>query len=467
MKKILVVDDNPAEQYLLQSVLEGPGNYQVFKAKDGRAALEQAEQSSPDAVLLDVRLPGLGGLEVLQQLKQAYPRLPVIMITGLSDVQTAVQAIKHGAYNYLTKPFEDGQLLNNLRLALEPEKPAPETKEKGPALARLIGKSPAIQEVLRQLRKVANSNLTVLIEGATGTGKEPTARSLHEESTRRAKPFVALDCGALPESLLESELFGHEKGSFSGAYCRKSGQIELAEGGTLFLDEIGNLPLALQAKLLRVLEERQVRPVGAAKAFPINVRFIAATNFPLREAARAGRFREDLYYRLSEFVLHLPPLCDRKEDLLPLVSLFQEEASAEFQRPIPVLGPGAADRLLAYSWPGNVRQLRNVMRQAVLMAHGPEIEEEQIQLLLERSCAPDPSTSSGQASSPQTGGPLAGTDLKKIAENAVGEAEKQAIQNTLHSTQGNKSQAAKVLGVDYKTLRMKIKKYGLQMPTSK
>lgn len=453
MKKILVVDDNPAEQYLLQAVLEGSKDYRVLKAGDGRAALQQAEQSSPDAVLLDVRLPGLGGMEVLKELKESHPRMPVIMITGFTDVPTAVLAIKNGAYNYLTKPFEDNQLLHNLRQALEPERPAPGAKPPGSALSRLIGPSPAIGEVLRQVRKVADSNLTVLIEGATGTGKEPTARALHEESSRRAKPFVAVDCGALPETLLESELFGHEKGAFSGAYCRKPGQAELAEGGTLFLDEIGNLPLPLQAKLLRVLEERQVRPVGATRSFPINVRFLAATNLPLLEAVQGGRFRQDLYYRLAEFALHLPLLRDRQEDVLPLAGMFREEAAVEFQRPIPVLGPGAAERLLAHPWPGNVRQLRNVMRQAVLMAHGPEITEDQIQILLERVPALEPA--------PDAGASPGGTDLKKIAGSAAEEAERQAIGRILQSLQGNKSQAAKALGVDYKTLRMKIKKYGL------
>lgn len=462
MKKVLVVDDNPAEQALLQRVLEKAKEYQVFKAPDGRAALQQADQTDPDAVFLDVRLPGLSGMEVLQELKESHPGLPVIMLTGFTDIATAVEAIKKGAFDYLTKPFEEDRLLLILQRALE-KKHIPAgmafDEEKGePALSRLAGQSQAIQEVRRQIRKVADSSLTVLIEGATGAGKEPTARALHEESSRSGKPFVAIDCGALPENLLESELFGHEKGSFSGAHCRKPGQIELAEGGTLFLDEIGNLTLALQAKFLRVLEERQMRPVGATQYFPIDVRFIAATNISLAEAAKDGRFRQDLYYRLAEFSIRLPSLRERKEDLPLLAQMFLEEAAVEFRRSAATLSPAAVERLSAHSWPGNVRELRNVIRQAVLTAQGTEIGEENIQALLGDLPA---------AESPWAAAPLPGTALRRIAENAVEEAEKQAIGSTLRLANGNKSQAAKALGVDYKTLRLKIKKYGLQSPRGK
>jgi len=464
MKKILAVEDNKAERALLEATLERDNEYQILTAATGQSALDQAVRSPPDAVILDLMLPGINGLEVLKELKRSQPSLPVIMLTGSDNVQMAVEALQMGAQDYLTKPFEAGHLLLTLRSALEKNGPlakrgrsARKTSTFEGSLSRIAGKSPDILEVMRQIRKVANSNLTVLIQGETGTGKEPAARALHEEGSRRDKPFVAIDCGALPENLLESELFGHEKGSFSGAERKKKGQFELAERGTLFLDEIGNLSLALQAKLLRVLQERQVRPVGAATAFPINVRFVAASNSSLLEEARQGRFRHDLYYRLAEFTLYLPSLRCRREDILPLAERFREEACAEFQRQVAGLTPQAADLLLSHPWPGNVRELKNVMRQAVLLTPDKEIHPQQIRALLEVS----PSARSF-GSSPGPFIPSPGLSLRKIVENAAENVERQAILDVLGHTRGNKVRAAKILDVDYKTLRLKIKKYGLQ-----
>jgi two-component system nitrogen regulation response regulator GlnG len=335
--------------------------------------------------------------------------------------------------------------------------PAGPCSPEAPALAKFAGNSPSILEVIAKIKKVARSHLTVLIQGETGVGKEPAARALHEESARHDKPFVAVDCGALPENLLESELFGHEKGAFSGADRKKQGQIELAEGGTLFLDEIGNLPFSLQAKLLRVLEERQVRPVGAARAFAVNVRLIAASNSSLTEAARAGRFRHDLYYRLAEFTLQLPPLRCRREDIQPLAERFREEACREFQRSVTGLSPEALILLKDHPWPGNVRELRNVIRQSVLLTHDSAIHAHQIMTLLGGSA--DLETSDlGDPLVP----PAPGLSLRQIVENAVKEVERQTILSVLKSTGGNKAQAAKDLKLDYKTLRMKIKKYGLE-----
>ncbi len=463
MKKILAVDDNEAECVLLESVLENIPGYQVLTANSGKSALDQVDRCLPDVILLDLRLPDMDGLEVLKRLKQTKPSIPVIMLTGFADVRTAVEAIRMGAHNYLTKSFENDQLLLALRQAIERNELLAEMEElrkragrKGPSLSKIAGASPAMQEVIRQIQKVADSNLTVLVQGETGTGKEPAARALHEESSRRDGPFVAIDCGALPESLLESELFGHEKGAFSGADGRKPGQFELAEGGTLFLDEIGNLPLSLQAKLLRVLQERQLRPVGGTRPFPLRVRVIAASNLPLEAAARSGRFRTDLYYRLAEFTLQLPPLRNRREDILSLAQRFREEACLEFQRPVMTLSEEGAGLLEAYSWPGNVRELRNVIRQAVLLTPDSAIHGEQIRSLM------------GASSSLESPGPveipvLPGTSLRKLVENAAEQVEKQMISKVLRSTRGNKSQAAKALEVDYKTLRLKIKKYGLQI----
>ncbi len=460
MKTILVVDDDPIERRLLQTLLGKVGGYHVAMAEDGASAFKQAERFEPQTVILDMNLPDMNGMDILKKLKESYPQLPVIMVTGVTDLATAVKAIQQGAHNYLTKPFQNDQLLITVQNAVEKNELLTEMKQlrqkagKGPALTRILGKSKAVQEVIGQIQKVADSQLTVLIQGETGTGKELAARALHEESSRRDRPFVAIDCGAISENLLESELFGHEKGSFSGADRKKEGQLVLANGGTLFLDEVGNLPLGLQSKLLRVLQERQVRPVGANQSQSIDVRFIAATNAPLEDEAKAGKFRQDLYYRLAEFTIQLPSLKQRKDDVLVLAQRFREEACVELKRFVSSISKEAEQLLAAHPWPGNIRELRNVIRQAVLVAPDFEIHAEQIKTLLKISkTAEVPSVM--EVSIP------AGLSLKKIGENAIEEAEKQAIRNVLRSTQGNKSQAAKILKTDYKTLHVKIKKYGL------
>jgi DNA-binding NtrC family response regulator len=402
----------------------------------------------------------MNGLEILQKLKTSHPQVPVIMLTGVTDLQTAVKAIQQGAHNYLTKPFENDQLMIAVQNAVEKNELLAEMKQlrqkagNSPSLGRILGKSKAVQELIGQIQKVADSQLTVLIQGETGTGKELAARALHEESGRRDHPFVAIDCGAIAENLLESELFGHEKGAFSGADRKKEGQLVLAHGGTLFLDEVGNLPLGLQSKLLRVLQERQVRPVGANNSQSIDVRFIAATNAPLEEEAKAGKFRQDLYYRLAEFTIQLPTLKARPGDVLILAKRFREEACVELKRTVSSISKEAAELLSAHDWPGNIRELRNVIRQAVLLTPDFEIHEEQIKHLLK---------SSKKAERPSLVEVMIpdGWSFKKIVSNAVEEAEKQAIHHALRATQGNKTQAAKFLKIDYKTLYLKFKKYGL------
>jgi DNA-binding NtrC family response regulator len=460
INKILVVDDDPIERRLLQTVLGKVGGYEVLTAENGQTALERAVPTV-DAVLLDLQLPDMSGMEVLKKLKASRPHLPVLMLTGVTDIQKAVEAVQLGAHQYLTKPFENDQLLITLKRALEKNELLAEVAQLrkqaglGPALSRILGQGDVIRVVLSQIQKVADSPLTVLIQGETGTGKELAARALHEESSRRKKPFVAVDCGALAENLLESELFGHEKGAFTGADRKKEGQMVLAQGGTLFLDEVGNLPIGLQAKLLRVLQERQVKPVGAERSIPLDVRFVAATNAPLEQEAKAGKFRQDLYYRLAEFTLDLPPLRERLEDLPLLAQRFLEEASVEFRKPVSLVSEQASRRLASHSWSGNIRELRNVIRQAVLLATGAALEEGTVRGLLGRP-------SNGPLPGPVEVPMLPGRSLKQIAESAVEEAEKQAIRNVLQSTGGNKSKAAKMLKTDYKTLHLKIKKYGLQ-----
>ncbi len=463
MKKILVVDDDPIERRLLQTLLGKVAGYEVITAETGRLGIERAV-ASVEAVILDLQLPDMSGLEVLAELHQSRPQLPVLMLTGVTDVQKAVEATRAGAYDYLTKPFENDHLLLTLGHALEKNEMLSQMEElrqkagKGPALSRMGGTSPGLRDLVDQIRKVAASSMTVLIQGETGAGKELTARALHEESSRHQGPFIAVDCGALTETLLESELFGHEKGAFTGADRRKEGQLVLAEGGTLFLDEIGNLPLGLQAKLLRVLQERQVKSVGAEKTKSIDVRFVAATNAPLEAEAKAGRFRLDLYYRLAEFTVQIPPLRERRQDIPILAGRFREEASAELKKTVTGIAPEAEERLLAHAWPGNIRELRNVIRQAVLLTPDTTLHAEQVKSLLGKSKSP--AESPGPVEVPV----LPGQSLKQIAERAVEESEKQAIRSVLKSTSGNKSQAAKILKTDYKTLHVKIKKYGLQDP---
>ncbi len=461
MKTLLVVDDDAIERKLLQTLLGKVGGYHVVTAEDGASSIAQAAKVSPQTVILDMNLPDMNGLEILQKLKTSHPLVPIIMLTGVTDLQTAVKAIQQGAHNYLTKPFENDQLMIAVQNAVEKYELLTEMKQlrqkagNSPALSRILGKSQAVQDLISQIQKVADSQFTVLIQGETGTGKELAARALHEESSRRHNPFVAIDCGAISENLLESELFGHEKGAFSGADRKKEGQLVLANGGTLFLDEVGNLPLGLQSKLLRVLQERQVRPVGANQSQSINVRFIAATNVPLEEEAKAGKFRQDLYYRLAEFTLHLPALKDRREDIPLLAKRFREEACVELKRTVSSISEEASKLLLSHSWPGNIRELRNVIRQSVLTTPDFEIHADQIKNLLK-------SSKSEEAPSLVEMAVPAGLSLKKIGVSAVEEAEKQAIRNVLRTTQGNKSQAAKILKTDYKTLHVKIKKYGLQ-----
>ncbi len=456
-----MIDDDAIERRLLTALLGKVGGYEVLTAENGTLGLERAVDSV-GVVILDLQLPDMSGMDVLKKLKEKRPQLPVIMLTGVTDVARAVEAIQTGAYTYLTKPFENDHLLLTVRHALEKNELLAQMEElrqragKGPALSRILGSSDALQVVLNQIRKVADSALTVLIQGETGTGKELIARALHDESSRRNKPFVAVDCGALAENLLESELFGHEKGAFTGADRKKEGQLVLAQGGTLFLDEVGNLPVGLQAKLLRVLQERQVKPVGAEKSIPIHLRFIAATNEPLEQAAKSGKFRQDLYYRLAEFTLQLPPLRARKEDLLALVKHFLGEAGGEFHKPVSTVSGEAAMLLMDHSWPGNIRELRNVVRQAVLLTPDSIINADQVRSLLRG--ASDSQESPGPVEVPV----LPGQTLKQIGEKAVEEAEKQAIRSVLKSTGGNKSQAAKILKTDYKTLHVKIKKYGLK-----
>ena len=455
MIKILVVDDEAEIRSLLAAVLQNKG-YEVVTAEDGAAALQAVPRERPAVILMDLSMPRMNGMDALPEIKRLDAEVPVIICTAHADLATAVRAMKLGAYDYLTKPFDVELLILTLERAVERHRLHSRIEElkrqgQGSSLAERMGGSPAIAQVIQQVAQVAESNFTVLVQGETGTGKELVARGIHQQSPRRPAPFVAVDCGAIPETLVESELFGHERGAFTGAQTRREGHFQLAKGGTLFLDEIGNVPLATQAKLLRALEQREVNPLGATRAVAVDARIIAATNSELEESVKAGRFRADLYYRLSEFTIALPPLRSRREDIMHLSQRFLDEVSMELRRPVRRIADEAMQVLLHHDWPGNVRELRNVVRKAALLATDV-VTPEHIPAL--SASAPAPSRAAAE--------PL-GEDLslREVAELAAGQAEREVIRHALESTKGNKSQAARLLRTDYTTLHAKMKRYGI------
>jgi DNA-binding NtrC family response regulator len=483
---VLIVDD---DRDLLAALPEAlrirMGGVVVETADSAAAALDRMAQRDYDAIVTDIKMPGMSGLELLAQIRTRWPDTPTLMITGLGETDLVVEALRGGACDFIRKPIDREYFVASLRRALQLRELSRRAKEEQLALERHIGElesrvedraqrvrerkkvveSPVswmegatgrMERVVQQIRQVAASPLTVLIEGETGTGKELAARAIHRLSARCNQPFVAVDCGAIPDTLIESELFGHEKGAFTGAHQRKEGLFQLAGGGTLFLDEIANIPLPIQAKLLRALQEKQIQPLGSKQSVAVAVRIIAASNVPLSEEVRLGRFRADVYYRLNEFVLLLPPLRER-DNILQLANKLLVEAAMELDRPRGRISEAAAQVLLRYHWPGNVRELRNVIRRACLLA-SDAIDPEHLSIL-----APSPGMVIPRRLEPTPAGSAArGSSLKELAELAAVDAEGQAIRLALQATGGNKSEAARLLQVDYKTLHLKMKRFGIQ-----
>jgi DNA-binding NtrC family response regulator len=457
---LLVIDDDEPTCRLVRATFKADG-VNVLMAHDGPAGLARVQADQPDVVLLDVRLPSASGIDVLEQLKRTNPSLPVVMLTASREIKTAVRATQLGAFDYLLKPIEHDEIVAVVRRALDARALHLEVEDLRTRVARHeanqlafhMGTSASVQELLQQIATVARSNFSVLIIGETGTGKELVAQAIHRQSDRRRQPFIALDCGAIPEPLLESELFGHERGAFTGAERRRAGHFELATGGTCFLDEIGNLPLTLQAKLLRVLESREVRPVGAERPTTVDVRFIAAANEDLQPHAHDGRFRADLYFRLAQYTIALSPLRQRREDIGYLAQRFLEEASVELRKPVRRLAPAAIEMLRRQDWPGNVRELRNVVRQAVLRSDRLEITPTDLGALLTSPPAPAGSAIKGARMQ----------SLKETAADATRTAERDAICDALRATAGNRSRAANLLQTDYKTLLRKITQLGIRV----
>jgi DNA-binding NtrC family response regulator len=456
MYSILIADDDSAIRMVLYQFFSEEG-YKVFIAKDGLEALDQLTKQHINIMLLDIDMPGLTGLEVLGKMKDLGDYPLVIMLSAAQEIKTAVQAMKLGAYDYLSKPvnFEEVKVVIEKGLQYKQlQRKADHLEQKvqeALGTTDLVGKSPAMARVYQLIEKVAQTDATVLIQGESGTGKELVAFTIHQRSPRKEKPFVTVDCGAIPQELAESELFGHEKGSFTGATQKKEGKFEQAQGGTLFLDEIGNLPLSGQAKLLRALEQKQITRVGGASVIPVNVRIIAATNVVLSQAAQEGKFREDLFYRLNVFTLELPSLRERKEDIPLLTENFLNRFAHQQKKNVRGIAPEAMELLISYHWPGNVRELRNVLERATILADD----------WITRDHLPN---FSGATSEPEkiTVSSLIELPFTEAKDKLVSDLEKEYILQALAKSKGNKAKAARALNINYRTLYEKMKKYGIE-----
>jgi nitrogen regulation protein NR(I) len=457
---VLIVDDELNIRRVLAAMLKREG-YEVTTAADGEQALAVLLKTPVQVMVTDLVMPRLSGLELLQRVALQYPDVPVIIITAHGTVDSAVAALKAGAFDYVTKPFEQEELKKVIAKAaraheLETQNLHPSEGDRPP----LVGQSAAMRQVFDMVARVADSPSTVLVTGESGTGKELVARELHRGSSRRDKPLIKVNCAAMPKDLVESELFGYEKGAFTGAVGSKPGRFELADGGTLFLDEIGEVPLEMQVKLLRALQESEFERVGGIKTIRVDVRLIAATNRDLKALIAEGRFREDLYYRLNVVPIALPALRERKEDIPPLVAHFIEKYNRRLGKRVERVEDEAMQLLLGYSWPGNIRELENLMERSVLFADGPAILATSL---------PDSLREKGPAQVPVAAmGPLgaiaapSGASMKQIVRLAQDELERELIAKALDETGGNVTRAAKKLQISRKSLQVKMKDLGLR-----
>jgi DNA-binding NtrC family response regulator len=460
MSRILIVDDEKMIRWSLGQALEGAG-HQVATAADAAAGLEAIGRDLPDVLLLDYRLPDATGIDVLQKLKGLAPLLPVVMITAHASIGGAVEAIKEGAYDYISKPFDVDAMIQTVQRAIETgrlrEKLARQHEEavREFGIQNIVAESPAMREVVRVVEKVGRSEAsTVLVLGESGVGKGLIARALHVAGGTWDSPFMHITCTALTESLLESELFGHEKGAFTDARSQKKGLIELADGGTVFLDEIGDISAGLQGKLLRFLEDRVFRRVGGTRDLSVDVRVVAATNKDLDEQVRLGNFRSDLYFRLKVIPIVVPPLRVRPEDIAPLTERFIEHFVREFRTPLRGTTPAARERLAGYAWPGNVRELRNAIERAVLLGEHELLDVDDLPLEIGqnawRAGAAEPGTPPG---------------FELPAEGVVlADVERHLVVQALRRARGNRTRAARLLGMNRDQIRYRIEKFGIESP---
>jgi DNA-binding NtrC family response regulator len=458
--RILVVDD---EEIVIKSCVRilGGGEYQVDTAEDGFAALRKIENNGYDVVILDIMMPKMDGLEVLRRVKEAHPDVDVIMVTGLSQIDTAVQAMKLGAFDYLSKPFDPDELQLVVKRALERRALLQENLNLKNAVSskyrfeNIIGASPPMQSLYRLVAQSSPTNSTVMLMGESGTGKELIARAIHYNSLRKDKPFVAIDCNALSDNLLESELFGHVKGSFTGAIANKKGMFEVADGGTLFLDEVGNFSLGLQAKLLRVVQEREFRAVGDTRSHPANFRLVTATNKDLKAMVAAGTFRDDFYYRINIFPIHVPSLRERREDIPTLAMHFLKVFSDELGKKVTEISEGAMSALVNYDWPGNVRELENTLHRAVILAHDNVIRQAHLVNIME----PDGGL---EIDVPRTGDEL--KRVKKAArESSVEKIERLFVLEALKRNAWNVTRSAEETGMQRPNFQALMKKYNIRV----
>lgn len=469
MQRLLIIDDEPSVIYSLETGLQTT-QLEIITADTAKQGIQLVRNRSPDAVICDIRLPDLNGLEVYNQIREIDPRVPVIMITAYATTDTAIEAMKRGAFEYLLKPLDLPQLRDVVQRALEQSQlarvPAVFDEEQTEDLTsdRIVGRSAAMHEIYKSIGRVASQDVTVLILGESGTGKELVARAIYQHSHRNHAPFIAINCAAIPESLLESELFGHERGAFTGADRRRIGKFEQARGGTIFLDEIGDMSAATQAKVLRLLQSQQFERVGGNETIHTDVRVIAATNQHLEEMVAGGRFRQDLFYRLNGFTLTLPPLRDRPDDIPLLIEHFRKRVSHKFGRAASSIAPEAMQRLLQHSWPGNVRELQGAIRYAVVKSTGDVLTLESMPESI-RQVAASPALSAGDLQ-----------DRLLLLIRRLIEHREPQIYNTVHSEvdrvlleevllacRGNQVEAAEMLGISRNTLRSKLRMIGLQV----
>ena len=446
-EEVWVVDNDQSVRWVLEKALR-QAHMRTRSFERGEHLLDAIENEKPDVLITDVRMPGLDGLALLERLSRTCPDLPVIVVTAHTDLENAVAAYQGGAFEYLPKPFDVDEVIELVRKAARQvgHVPGKDTTSDTARMPSLIGQAPAMQEVFRSIGRLARSSMTVLITGESGTGKELMARLIHRESNRADEPFIPVNCGAIPETLLESEFFGYMRGAFTGADNDRAGLFEAAEGGTLFLDEVGELPTALQVKLLRALQEGEIRRLGGTATSQVDVRIVSATNIDLRAAVRSGEFRQDFYYRLAVIPIHLPPLRERTEAIPDLTHHLLERLRKRLNVKVAGISPAAMKLLLAYPWPGNIRELENVLEQAVVLSEGTELAEEalsdrlrQMEMTVEAIYESD--------------------DLSVKRRSA--QLERQLIQRALERTGGNRSKAGALLELSPRALRYKIQDYGL------
>jgi len=463
MQTILIVDDDKAIRYSLKRMLEE--DHSILTAENGDEALSKVRECAPDLIIMDIKMPGRSGIDVLKEIRTMDPKCLVIIMTAYGTTETAIEAMKYGAFDYILKPFLIprmkeliGKALSLRKLMKQQVSYLPvEGEEVGEE--RIIGSSAKMQEIYKMIGQVAPSDVTVLLRGESGTGKELIARAIYHHSLRSDQPFLPVNCAAIPDTLLESELFGHEKGSFTGAISRRIGKLEQCHRGTIFLDEIGDMSLATQAKLLRVLQDRSFERLGGMETVKVDIRFIVATNKDLEEAIPGGKFREDLYYRLNVVSIMIPPLRERKEEIPELVSYFLKKFNRELRKRTAGIAPAAMEKIASYGWPGNVRQLENVLKRATVLCQGDWILEDQ--LLLEKT-------------SEKPEGDLAKRPLEDLLDSLFDELsaqpgtdlisvlEKGLIVRALQKTKGNQLQAAQLLGINRSTLRGKMERYRIK-----